>query len=32
VNDPEDARRLLGWGADGLFTDALDRIGPQFAA
>lgn len=32
VNEPEDARRLLGWGADGLFTDALDRIGPGFAA
>ena len=31
VNDPADARRLLGWGVDGVITDALDRIGPDFA-
>lgn len=31
VNDPADARRLLGWGVDGVITDALDRIGADFA-
>ena len=31
VNEPEIARRLLGWGVDGVITDALDRIGPGFA-
>ena len=31
VNDPQDARRLLGWGVDCLVTDALERIGPDFA-
>lgn len=30
VNDPDIARRLLGWGVDGIITDALDRIGPDF--
>ncbi|MDA8107373.1 MAG: glycerophosphodiester phosphodiesterase [Betaproteobacteria bacterium] len=30
VNDPADARRLLGLGADSLVTDALERIGPEF--
>ncbi len=30
VNDPEIARRLLGWGVDGVITDALDAIGPDF--
>jgi glycerophosphoryl diester phosphodiesterase len=30
VNEPSDAQRLLGMGADCLVTDALDRIGPQF--
>ena len=31
VNEPADARRLFGWGVDCLVTDALDRIGPDFA-
>ena len=31
VNDPRSARRLLGWGVDCLVTDALKRIGPEFA-
>lgn len=31
VNDPDIARRVLDWGADGVITDALDRIGPAFA-
>ena len=30
VNEPADARRLLGMGANCLVTDALDRIGPDF--
>lgn len=30
VNDPGDARRLLGWGVDCLVTDRLDLIGPDF--
>ncbi|MBI2753496.1 MAG: glycerophosphodiester phosphodiesterase [Betaproteobacteria bacterium] len=30
VNEPAIARQLLGWGADCLVTDALDRIGPDF--
>lgn len=30
VNNPEAARRLLGWGVDGIITDALDAIGPDF--
>jgi len=29
VNEPADARRLLGWGVDCLVTDALERIGPD---
>jgi glycerophosphoryl diester phosphodiesterase len=31
VNDPAEARRLLAIGANCLVTDALDRIGPDFA-
>jgi len=31
VNEPQLARRLLGWGVDCLVTDALERIGPDFA-
>jgi len=31
VNEPAVARRLLGWGVDCLVTDALDRLGPEFA-
>ena len=31
VNEPQDARRLLGWGVDCVVTDALDRIGPSTA-
>lgn len=31
VNEPQAARRLLGWGVDCLVTDALERIGPDFA-
>ena len=31
VDDPVAARRLLGWGADCLVTDALGLIGPGFA-
>jgi glycerophosphoryl diester phosphodiesterase len=31
VNDPAAARKLLGWGAEGIITDALDVIGPDFA-
>lgn len=28
VNDPAEARRLLGLGADGIITDAVDRFAP----
>ena len=31
VNEPQDARRLFGWGIDCVVTDALDRIGPDTA-
>jgi glycerophosphoryl diester phosphodiesterase len=31
VNEPADAKRLFGMGADCLVTDALDRIGPDFS-
>ncbi len=31
VNKPETARQVLALGADCLVTDALDRIGPDFA-
>ena len=31
VNDRRAARKLLGWGVDCLVTDALARIGPDFA-
>jgi glycerophosphoryl diester phosphodiesterase len=31
VNEPADAKRLLGWGVDCVVTDALDRIGPSTA-
>ncbi len=31
VNDRRAARKLLGWGADCLVTDRLDRIAPGFA-
>jgi glycerophosphoryl diester phosphodiesterase len=30
VNDAGTARRLFGWGVDAIFTDRLDRIGPDF--
>jgi glycerophosphoryl diester phosphodiesterase len=30
VNDRRAARKLLGWGADCLVTDRLDRIAPGF--
>ena len=30
VNDPARARELLAWGVDGLCTDAIDQIGPNF--
>ena len=30
VNDPGIARQMIGFGADCLVTDALDRIGPDF--
>jgi len=29
VNDPARAQDLLGWGLDGLITDAVDQIRPQ---
>ena len=32
VNEPADAKRLLGLGIDGLITDAVDRIPPQAGA
>jgi glycerophosphoryl diester phosphodiesterase len=32
VNEPEDARRLLALGIDGLITDAVDRFSPQAGA
>jgi glycerophosphoryl diester phosphodiesterase len=28
VNDPAPARRLVGWGTDGIITDAVDRFSP----
>ena len=28
VNEPADAKRLLGLGIDGLITDAVDRFAP----
>jgi len=31
VNDPARARTLLDWGVDGLCTDRIDLIGPDFA-
>ena len=31
VNDPRTARKLLRWGVDCIVTDALERIGPDFA-
>ena len=31
VNTPERARTLLDWGVDAFCTDAIDRIGPDFA-
>jgi glycerophosphoryl diester phosphodiesterase len=31
VNDRRTAKKLLGWGVDCLVTDALQRIGPDFA-
>ena len=31
VNDPRAAHRLLRWGVDCIVTDALRRIGPDFA-
>ena len=31
VNEPVEAKRLFGMGADCLVTDALDRIGPDFS-
>ena len=30
VNDLDAARRLRGWGADCLITDALRVVGPDF--
>ncbi|MFJ4289664.1 glycerophosphodiester phosphodiesterase [Cupriavidus sp. NPDC089707] len=30
VNDPAKAAQLLGWGLDGLITDAVDKIEPRF--
>jgi len=32
VNDPRAASKLLRWGVDCLVTDAVKRIGPDFAA
>ena len=32
VDQPADARRLFAWGADGVVTNALDEIGPDFGA
>lgn len=32
VNDPRTAKKLLRWGVDCIVTDALRRIGPDFAA
>lgn len=31
VNDPARARELLGWGVNGMVTDRLDLIAPDFA-
>ena len=32
VNDPPEARRLLGLGIDGIITDAVDRFSPHASA
>jgi glycerophosphoryl diester phosphodiesterase len=31
VNEPDVARRLFRWGVDAVFTDRLDRFGPDFS-
>jgi glycerophosphoryl diester phosphodiesterase len=31
VNEPARARALFGWGVDGLCTDRIDLIGPDFS-
>ncbi len=31
VNDPAEARKLFGWGVEGVITDRLDLIAPGFA-
>ena len=31
VNEPDDAKRLLALGVDGLITDAIDRFAPARA-
>ncbi|MCL4690661.1 MAG: glycerophosphodiester phosphodiesterase, partial [Burkholderiales bacterium] len=30
VNDPPEAERLLGWGADGIITDNLRQFATRF--
>jgi len=30
VNDPDEARKLFGWGVDCVVTDRLDLIDPAF--